>query len=94
MESAYRPALPPGKRRRGNGSTKAPRTARVAGPPTPRQQILAIHRRADEDRDGFLNQREFGRIHKVLGHEALNWQRAGSGIHWDNLAKLTRGPCP
>eukprot|EP01043_Picozoa_sp_COSAG02_P004672 COSAG02_NODE_123_length_35269_cov_51.697526_28_plen_676_part_00 len=61
--------------------------------------IAAIHSAADEDGDGFLNHREFGRIQKRLGHEApnrLRWMQicavlscdVRTGIPADALARL------
>jgi hypothetical protein len=91
-----KPVPPPKGQRRGGG----PRTARARGaPPTPARMIAAIHRRADEDGNGFLSYREFGSIQKALGHEAPNRQRwkqicavlscdAQTGVSTDALTRL------
>ena len=79
---------------------RGPRTAKTAGGAPPAvAMVVAIHAAADENGDGFLDHREFGRIQKLLGHEAPNrqsWKQicavlgcdARTGISGDALARL------
>jgi hypothetical protein len=98
-----RPPTKPNDRRH-----RGPRTAKAAaqgggpaagGAPPAVAMVVAIHAAADEDGDGFLDHREFGRIQKLLGHEAPNrqsWKQicavlgcdARTGISADALARL------
>ena len=106
------PTKPNDRRHRGPRTAKAALGARAAGAkaaqgggpaaggaPPAVAMVVAIHAAADEDGDGLLDHREFGRIQKLLGHEAPNrqsWKQicavlgcdARTGISADALARL------